>query len=136
MPVKSPVSVPVQKCESLPRRHCQSVPVKRPRVVNKSVPRTVCESGGAGGGGGGGEGYGGGYGGGGASGGYDDHRRNDDTRLKTEESSRNGKNYTQEKRSSVENEIDNGIGENNFKFDVNTWIERLNDFNRKAKGQY
>ena len=41
--MKSPISVPLEKCWEVPRKHCQSIPVKKPRIVVKKVPVKHCE---------------------------------------------------------------------------------------------
>ena len=84
VPIKSPVSVPLEKCWEVPRKHCQSIPVKKPRIVVKKVPVKHCEYKGHHGGGYGHDDHGhddhhGGYGHDdhGHGGGYGHHRRSD-----------------------------------------------------------
>ena len=89
VPIKQPVSVPLEKCWEVPRKHCQSIPVKKPRIVVKKVPVKHCEYKGHHGGYGHDDHHGGGYGhddhhGGGYGhddhhgGGYGHHRRSDE----------------------------------------------------------
>ena len=68
VPVKAPVSVPLEKCWEVPRKHCQSIPVKKPRIVVKKVPVKHCEYKGHHD-----DHHGGGYGHDDHHGGYDDH---------------------------------------------------------------